>query len=162
MAIIYYCPFDLAKVWILGPPQSDTALLHELVRSCSNALSTFTSRDPTCGGVSAVLHEAADATGLSFVIDEQSVPLSEPVRGACELLGLDPLHVSNEGKPLLIVAPADEERTLACLKQHAFGTRATAIGEVLSTMGPNVLVRGPLGALRVLDEPTGAPLPRIC
>jgi len=75
-------------------------------------------------GVSAVLHEMGDATGLSVVLDEPSVPLSEPVRGTCELLGLDPLYVANEGKLLLIAVPKDSERALACLRQHAF--RATA------------------------------------
>jgi hypothetical protein len=73
-------------------------------------------------GVSAVLHEIGDATGLSVVLDEPSVPLSEPVRGACELLGLDPLYVANEGKLLLIAVPKDSERALACLRQHAFSS----------------------------------------
>jgi hydrogenase expression/formation protein HypE len=119
-------------------------------------------RDPTRGGVSAVLHELGEASGLSVVLDEPSVPLSEPVRGACELLGLDPLYVANEGKLLLIVAPADAERALDCLRQHPLGAQAAIIGEVSSRTPTEVLVRGPLGALRVLDEPTGAPLPRIC
>ena len=107
----------------LGPTlQSDTAPLHELVRSLFESdIDVHFLRDPTRGGVSAVLHEVGDATGLSVVLDEPSVPLSEPVRGACELLGLDPLYVANEGKLLLIAAPKDAERALACLRQHAFG-----------------------------------------
>jgi hydrogenase expression/formation protein HypE len=148
----------------LGPTlQSDTAPLHELVQSLfDSGIDVHFLRDPTRGGVSAVLHEVGDATGLSVVLDEPSVPLSEPVRGACELLGLDPLYVANEGKLLLIAAPEDAERASACLRQHAFGAKAAIIGEVSSMTPPHVLVRGPLGALRVLDEPTGAPLPRIC
>ena len=143
--------------------QSDTAPLHEVVRSLSESvIDVHFLRDPTRGGVSAVLHEVADATGLSVVLDESAVPLSEPVRGACELLGLDPLYVANEGKLLLVAGPTDAERALACLRQHALGARAAIIGEVSSITPAQVLVRGPLGALRALDEPTGAPLPRIC
>jgi hydrogenase expression/formation protein HypE len=148
----------------LGPIlHSDTAPLHELVRSLfDSAIDVHFLRDPTRGGVSAVLHELGDATGLSVVLDEPSVPLAEPVRGACELLGLDPLYVANEGKLVVIVAPQDAERALVCLRQHACGREAAIIGEIASMTPPQVLVRAPLGALRVLDEPTGAPLPRIC
>jgi hydrogenase expression/formation protein HypE len=148
----------------LGPTlQSDSAPLHELVGSLFQAgIDVHFMRDPTRGGVSAVLHEVAEATGLSVVVDEPTLPLSEPVRGACELLGLDPLYVANEGKLLLITAPDDAEHALACLRQNGLGARAAVIGEVLSVTPAQVLVRGPLRALRVLDEPTGAPLPRIC
>ena len=148
----------------LGPTlQSDTAPLHDLVRSlCESAIDVHFLRDPTRGGVSAVLHEVGDATDLSVVLDESSVPLSEPVRGACELLGLDPLYVANEGKLLLIVAPQDGERALACLRQQALGANAAIIGEISSMTPADVFVRGSLGPLHVLDEPTGDPMPRIC
>jgi hydrogenase expression/formation protein HypE len=119
-------------------------------------------RDPTRGGLSAVLHELAEAAGVSVVLDEPALPLSDPVRGACELLGLDPLYVANEGKLLAIVAPESADRALACLRAHPLGTRSTPIGEVIPGAPPQVLVRGPLGAVRILDEPSGAPLPRIC
>jgi hydrogenase expression/formation protein HypE len=146
-----------------GCLQSDSAPLHEMVASLfKSGVDVHFLRDPTRGGVSAVLQEAVDATGLSVVLDERSVPLSEPVRGACELFGLDPLYVANEGKLLLIAAPKDAKEALACLRQHALGQHAAIIGEVFSATPPQVLVRGPLGALRVLDEPSGAPLPRIC
>jgi hydrogenase expression/formation protein HypE len=148
----------------LGPTlRSDTAPLHELVQSLFESLiDVHFLRDPTRGGVSAVLHEVGDATGLSVVLDEPSLPLSEPVRGACELLGLDPLHVANEGKLLLIAGRQDAERVLACLRRYALGANAAIIGEVSSMAPSQVLVRGPLGSLRILDEPTGAPMPRIC
>jgi hydrogenase expression/formation protein HypE len=148
----------------LGPSlQSDTTPLHEMVRALfQSGIDVHFLRDPTRGGVSAVLHEMGEATGLSVVLDEPAVPLSEPVRGACELLGLDPLYVANEGKVVVIVAPEDAEVALASLRKDAFGARAAIIGEVSSLTPAQVLVRGPLGALRVLDEPTGAPLPRIC
>jgi hydrogenase expression/formation protein HypE len=148
----------------LGPTlQSDTAPLHEIVESLfKSGIDVHFLRDPTRGGVSAVLHEVAEATGMSAVLDELAIPLSEPVRGACELLGLDSLYVANEGKLLLIVALEDAERALATLRQNALAAQAAIIGEVSSLTPAQVLVRGPLGALRVLDEPTGAPLPRIC
>jgi hydrogenase expression/formation protein HypE len=143
--------------------QSDTAPLHQIVASLfQSGIDVHFLRDPTRGGVSAVLHEVAEATGLSVALDELALPLSEPARGACELLGLDPLYVANEGKLLLIVAPNEAERALATLRQDAIGRQAAMIGEVSSLAPAQVLVRSPLGVLRVLDEPTGAPLPRIC
>jgi hydrogenase expression/formation protein HypE len=143
--------------------QSDTVALHELVRSLFEAaVDVRFLRDPTRGGVSAVLHEVAEGAGVSVTIDESSLPLAEPVRGACEVLGLDPLHVANEGKMIAIVAPQDAERALARMRQHPLGARAAIIGELSDSSPPRVLVRGPLRQLRVLDEPSGAPLPRIC
>jgi hydrogenase expression/formation protein HypE len=143
--------------------QSDTAPLHDLVgcllKSCPDV---HFLRDPTRGGVSAVLHEVAEGAGVSVTIDEPSVPLSEPVRGACEILGLDPVHVANEGKLIAIVAAQDAERALARLRQHPLGARAAIVGEVSAALPPQVVVRSALGGLRVLDEPSGAPLPRIC
>lgn len=143
--------------------RSDTAPLHELVAALlRHGTDVRFLRDPTRGGVSAALHEMVEAAGLSAVLDEAALPLSDPVRGACELLGLDPLHVANEGKLLAIVAPEGAERALESLRGHALGAAAAIIGEVVPGSPPRVLVRGPLGALRVLDEPSGAPLPRIC
>lgn len=143
--------------------QSDTAPLHELVRSLlSSGVDVHFLRDPTRGGVSAVLHEVAEAAGASMVIEEKSLPISEPVRGACEILGLDPLHVANEGKLLALVAAEDARKALACLRRHPLGANAESIGEVIADASSQVLVRGRLGLLRVIDEPTGAPLPRIC
>ena len=84
------------------------------------------------------------------------------MRGACELLGLDPLYVANEGKLLAVVAPEAAARALACLRRHPLGGSASMIGEISPGPVAEVLVRGPLGAVRVLDEPSGAPLPRIC
>lgn len=148
----------------LGPTlQSDTAPLHEMVASLLNAgLDVHFLRDPTRGGVSAVLHELSEASGFSLVLDEQAIPLSDPVRGACEILGLDPLYVANEGKLLLVTAADDAQRALATLRQHPRGQRAAIFGEVSALAPAQVLVRSPLGSLRVLDEPSGAPLPRIC
>jgi hydrogenase expression/formation protein HypE len=143
--------------------RSDTAPLHELVAEllrCGPAVRFL--RDPTRGGVSAVLHELAESAGVSIRVDEPSVPLSPAARGACELLGLDPLYVANEGKLIAVVAADAVDAALAALRDHPLGAAAARIGEVLPGPPGEVLVRGPLGQLRVLDEPSGAPLPRIC
>lgn len=145
-------------------PASDAAPLAGLVADllASGAQVRFM-RDPTRGGVSAVLHEIAEAAGLSLIVEEAALPLSPAVRGACELLGLDPLYVANEGKLLAVVAPEDAAAALACLRRHPLGADAALIGDVGPFGSPEVLVRGVLGGpMRVLDEPSGAPLPRIC
>src|SRR5262249_6240401 len=141
---------------------SDTAPLHDLVAGLLRCgADVHFLRDPTRGGVSAVLHEVADAAGVSVVVEEAAVPLAAAARGACELLGLDPLYIANEGKLVAVVAADSAERALACLRAHPLGKNAALLGEVGEEAGV-VLVRAPLGVLRILDEPSGAPLPRIC
>src|SRR5262249_43952777 len=108
------------------------------------------------------LHEATEATHLAFLLDEAALPLSPAVRGACEILGLDPLFVANEGKLVAVVAPELADAALACIHKQPFGENAAIIAEVQMEPVGQVLVRGPRGALGVLDEPSGAPLPRIC
>lgn len=143
--------------------QSDSAPLHIMVeRLLQTGIDVHFMRDPTRGGVSAALHELTETTGLSAIIDETTLPLSPPVRGACELLGLDPLYVANEGKMLIIVSPNDVERTLNDVRRWEYGRNAQVIGEIVPKEPEAVLVRTALGLTRVLDEPSGAPLPRIC
>jgi hydrogenase expression/formation protein HypE len=151
--------FDLIGDGLL----SDTAPLHELAAgldSCGDAVRFV--RDPTRGGVAAVLQELAESADVSVVLDESALPITPAVSGACELLGLDVLHVANEGKLVVIVAPGAVETALQCLHRHPLGVNAAMIGEITKRSAAHVLVRGRLGALRVLDEPSGAPLPRIC
>jgi hydrogenase expression/formation protein HypE len=142
---------------------SDTAPLHEL---CSSLLGCGAEihflRDPTRGGVSAVLHEIAEAARVSVILEEGALPISPAVRGASEILGLDPLNVANEGKLLAIVPAENYEQALACLRAQPLGVAAARIGAVHAGTTGQVLVRGMLGELRVLDEPSGAPMPRIC
>jgi hydrogenase expression/formation protein HypE len=142
---------------------SDTAPVHTLTAAllASGAAVRFL-RDPTRGGVSAVLHEAASAAGVGVELDEAAVPLSPAVRGAAELFGLDPLYVANEGKLVAVVSGESAEAALACLRSQPLGRAAARIGTVTDGPAGEVLVRGPLGQLRALDEPSGAPLPRIC
>lgn len=143
--------------------KSDTASMYGLVQALFAAVRNVRFlRDPTRGGVSAALHEVVEATSLSIVLEETELPLSAPVRGACEILGLDPLYIANEGK-LLAIVPADEATAaLECWRGRPEGAAAAIVGEVRGGASPRLLVRGPLGSLRILDEPSGAPLPRIC
>jgi hydrogenase expression/formation protein HypE len=148
----------------LGPElQSDTAPLHELAGELlhSGAEVHFL-RDPTRGGVAAVLHEVAEAAGVGIELEEAALPLKPATRGACELLGLDPLHVANEGKLIAIVAASDSPRALECLRGHRLGQAAACLGRVTGHPPGTVQIRGLLGVVRVVEEPAGAPLPRIC
>ncbi len=141
---------------------SDTAPLHNLVGELlALGADVHFLRDPTRGGVAAVLHELTEAAPCGVVLNEADLPIAPAVRGACELLGLDPLHVANEGKLVAVVSAPVADNALSLLKRHALGKNAAAIGVVVDGKG-EVLIRGSLGALRFLDEPSGAPLPRIC
>ncbi len=142
---------------------SDTAPLHELTATldaCVDAVHFV--RDPTRGGMAAVLHELVEAASVSVVLDEAALPVTPAVRGACELFGLDVLHIANEGRLVAVVAPEAADAALACLRRHPLGAAAAVVGEVAAGRRREVLVRGGLGSLRLLDEPSGAPLPRIC
>ncbi len=119
-------------------------------------------RDPTRGGVATALNELAREAGIAIVLDEEAVPLGLHVRGACELLGLDPLHIANEGQFLAIVSAADAPRALAALHAVAGGEGAAEIGEVRAEPARTVLGATPYGGTRAIDMLVGDPLPRIC
>ncbi len=143
--------------------ESDTAPLGDLVRAMLAACPGIRAmRDPTRGGLTASLHELARASGVGVRIDEERIPLRPEVKGACELLGLDPLYVANEGK-LIAVVPAPEAETLArAMREHPQGREATVIGEVLAD-GPGIVrLRSRVGGERIVTELAGEPLPRIC
>ena len=145
------------------PPVSDCAPLLEAVRSLrDHEVPTKAMRDATRGGVSAVLHEWSRDCGLTLAIDESCVPLTADVRGACELLGLDPLHVANEGTMLIAVDPAQADQTVAVLRRVAGCEQAAIIGEVRPRDVVPVVVQRLLATEQTLIEPSGAPLPRIC
>lgn len=145
------------------------------VRSDTRALSRMTEslaaevgdglrfmRDPTRGGVGTVLNELAKAAGCGVSLRETAMPVREEVMGACELLGLDPLYVANEGKLLAVVAPECAERALASLMSSAGGEEAAIIGEITEEPAGMVLLRTELGGTRMIDMLIGDPLPRIC
>ena len=119
-------------------------------------------RDPTRGGVATALNELACDCGLSVQLTEESIPVRDTVRGACELLGLDPLHIANEGQFLAVVAPELAEAGLEALRQTPGGQEARTVGEVREQPAATVLVTTRYGGSRVVDMLVGDPLPRIC
>lgn len=143
--------------------ESDTAPLHELVGILLEATGEVRClRDPTRGGVATVLNELALASEVAIVLEEAAVPVQEGVNGACEILGIDPLYVANEGKLVAVVAPEDTEAALRALRSHPLGRDAAVIGEVREQPPGMVLLETAFGGSRVVDMLAGDPLPRIC
>lgn len=142
---------------------SDTAALHGLVAALLAAVpDVHVLRDPTRGGVAGMLCEIAEVAQVGIEVEEASVPVPEAVAAACGFLGLDPLHVANEGKLVAVVPEEHAEAALAALRAHPLGARAAVIGTV-GEAHPGILVaRSPLGAGRVVSRPLGEQLPRIC
>lgn len=146
-----------------APIASDTASLYPLVAALLAAqIAVHVLRDPTRGGVASSLNEIAAASQVGVRLEERALPVPAPVRAACELLGLDPLYVANEGKLIAIVARADAERALAVLRAHALGAEAAIIGEVTAEHPGVVVARTGIGGTRVVDMQLGEQLPRIC
>jgi hydrogenase expression/formation protein HypE len=137
---------------------SDTAPVNRLTAAlCALGPSLRWMRDPTRGGLATTLNELVAGAGASVVLEEQAIPVREDVRAACELLGIDPLYVANEGKLVAVVAPDAADAALAAL-----GAAAAIIGEVRADDLPLVLAQTPFGGSRIVDMLVGDPLPRIC
>ena len=142
---------------------SDSAPLHGLVAAMLAASKDIRGmRDPTRGGLSSALNEIAARAGVGITIEESAVPVREQVRGACEMLGLDPLYVANEGKLVAFVAPDAADAVLEAMRRHPLGTQAAIIGTVTETHPGLVLLRTPFGTTRIVDMLPGDQLPRIC
>jgi len=142
---------------------SDTAPLHGLVAAMLAVCPAIrTLRDPTRGGVATSLNEIAAAAGLGIEVDEQAIPVRPVVAAACEILGLDPLQVANEGRLLAIVPAEAAERVLAAMRSHEHGTAATPIGRVVDRHLRMVVMRTAIGGTRIIPMPLGEQLPRIC
>ena len=144
--------------------RSDTRPVWRFVRALLDALGEAIRwmRDPTRGGVASVLNELARDTGLGVIVDESQIPLREEVRGACEILGLDPLHIANEGQFLAVVDAQYAPEALSILRALPGGEEATLIGEIRESPPRTVLGLTPYGGTRVVDMLVGDPLPRIC
>jgi hydrogenase expression/formation protein HypE len=144
--------------------QSDCAPLNGLIAdvlvACPDAIRCM--RDPTRGGLVSTLNEWAAAAGMGIEVDESAIPLRDEVRGACEILGLDPLYVANEGKVVVAVAAEHAETALGALRAHPLGREAAIIGQVTESHPRQVALRTLLGVRRVLDMLVGEQLPRIC
>ncbi|BBU23615.1 hydrogenase expression/formation protein HypE [Mycobacterium xenopi] len=143
--------------------RSDTASVSPLVELLlAAAPATRWLRDPTRGGVGTVCNELAQACGLGVVLDEDRLPLHPMVSGACELLGIDPLYVANEGKFVAVVPAEEADAALAALRSHPLGAEAAEIGQIVAEPAETVVVRTGFGGTRIVDMLVGDPLPRIC
>ncbi|MBU3937566.1 MAG: hydrogenase expression/formation protein HypE, partial [Proteobacteria bacterium] len=119
-------------------------------------------RDPTRGGLATTLNEFATSSRVGIVLEEGAVPVRPEVRGACEVLGIDPMYVANEGKLVAVVPAEVADRVVAAMRSHPMGREANIIGEVVADNQGLVVMRTALGAQRIVDMPVGEQLPRIC
>jgi len=147
--------------------QSDCAGLWGLVRTMMDAAGENLAglrcmRDPTRGGVATTLNEIAGRSRMGMLLQEDKIPVRDTVRGACEVLGLDPMYVANEGKLVAIVAPEIAEQVLAAMQAHPLGKESCIIGEVVAEHAGMVLMKTGIGGTRVVDVMFGEQLPRIC
>jgi hydrogenase expression/formation protein HypE len=143
--------------------ESDSASLNGLVEAMlatSNKIHVL--RDPTRGGVATALNEVAKQSGIGIRLAESNLPVRPEVNAACEMLGLDPLYVANEGKALVFVAPEDAELVLNAMRQHPLGREACVIGEVVREHPERVVLQTGIGGRRIVDMLSGEQLPRIC
>ena len=142
---------------------SDTAPLASLVEELLAATDGVRwLRDPTRGGVATALNEAALEAGLCVALDETALPVRPEVNGACEILGIDPLYVANEGKLVAIVSPEETSTALEALQAHPLGADAAVVGEIRAEPAGLVVLDTGFGGTRVVDMLVGDPLPRIC
>jgi hydrogenase expression/formation protein HypE len=143
--------------------KSDTAALDSMVRDLlAAAPGTHVLRDPTRGGIASALNEIAERSGVGIEIEEARLPVRPQVQAACEILGLDPVYVANEGKLLAILPPEESAAALAALRAHPLGREATAIGRVTATPRGMLVARTAIGGTRVVPMQIGEQLPRIC
>jgi hydrogenase expression/formation protein HypE len=144
--------------------ESDTANLNHTVEKLIDRFGDDIKflRDPTRGGVASVLNEIAELTQLGFELDQKNIPVDEQVEGACEMLGLDPLYVANEGLFLAVVKPEIADEFLSLLRGDENGTNAAIIGEASAEHPGKVLLKSRIGGRRVVNYLTGEQLPRIC
>ncbi len=143
--------------------QSDCAPLNGLVDIIlKKSKNIHVLRDPTRGGLASSLNEIADAAHIGIVIEETKIPVTEEVQGACEILGLDPLYIANEGKLIAIVPDDEAENVLSVMRSHPNGREATVIGKVVDAHPGIVVMKTTVGGSRVVDMLSGEQLPRIC
>jgi hydrogenase expression/formation protein HypE len=143
--------------------QSDSAPLNGLVSGMLEvSRNIHVLRDPTRGGVATALNEVANQSMVGIELEESNLPVRPEVNAACELLGLDPLYVANEGKVLVLVAPEDAEQVLHKMRQHPLGRESCIIGRVVSEHPGRVVLHTSVGGRRIVDMLSGEQLPRIC
>ena len=143
--------------------KTDCAPLNSLTRAMLEAAPDIAVlRDPTRGGVAAVLNEIAEASHCGVLIDEEALPIREEVRGVCDILGFDPLYLANEGKCIAFVPAEEADKVLAVMRENPYGKDACLIGEVTAEAPGQVGLRTAIGGIRIVDMPLGNLVPRIC
>lgn len=143
--------------------ESDSAPLNIMIAEMMQVSSKINCmRDPTRGGLSSTLNEIAQQSGVSIRIDEEKIPVRREVAAACEMLGLDPLYIANEGKVVAVVEAEDADKILDRMKKNKYGQNAVIIGEVTEKHTAKVTLTTALGTSRIVDMLVGEPLPRIC
>ena len=146
-----------------SPVTSDCAPLNGLVAEMvASGAEIHSLREPTRGGLASTRNEFASSSGVGIRIEEDRIPVSESVRGACELLGFDPLYVANEGKLVAVVAAGDAEDLLDIMRSSKYGGQSVIIGEVVANHSGRVVMTTAMGASRIVDMLVGEQLPRIC
>ena len=146
-----------------GQIESDVAPLNEMVKDLiESGIEVHAMRDATRGGLATVLNEIAVASGCEMLIEEERIPVSEPVQSACAILGFDPLYVANEGVIVIVLPEIQAEKAIARLKKQTYGTDAVKIGSVRAREKPRVMLKTTIGSHRILDLRSGEQLPRIC
>ncbi len=153
-----------AGISVQGDLRSDTMPLHKLVKSLLAEIpdSIHTLRDPTRGGVATTLNEIAENSGLAIELESKALPVRPEVNAACELLGLEPLYLANEGKCLVVVKGDSAQRALAIMQSTEEGRDAAIIGKMVAGKAGRVVINTPVGGSRVVMALHGMPLPRIC
>jgi len=141
---------------------SDVAPIWETVEAALKVGGITAMKDPTRGGLAAALNEMASKAGVGIVLMESDIPIAEPVRAMGEMLGIDPLQITNEGKAVMAVDPEKSEEVLAAIRKTKYGRKASFIGEVTKDHPGDVLLETVVGGRRLLDSPIGDPAPRIC
>ena len=151
------------KLSFSTPVYSDCASLNHLIqRVLESCTEVRFMRDLTRGGLATVLNELSGITGYGISVDEDSVPVDDPVKGFCETLGFDPLFLANEGKILIVVGGGQENMALEIMRSDSYGTNSAVIGEIVPDDKHLVILKTSVGGKRILDMPSGQQLPRIC
>ena len=142
--------------------KSDTAALFSMMKQALRRYKIHVIRDPTRGGVAGSLNEICACSKFDITLYEEEIPLNDDVRGACELLGYDPLYIANEGKLLIILPEEDADCMLHILRSSEYGKESVIIGKVTDRSGGIVTMKTSIGTTRIIDMPAGEQLPRIC
>lgn len=143
-----------------GDVESDVAPLNKLMEEALKEGGVVSAKDATRGGIANALNEMAEKSGVRIIIEEETIPIKESTKAACEMLGLDPLAIGNEGKMLMGVTKEKAEDVLKAIKKHPYGKNAAIIGRVEE--GKHVIMETNIGGKRMVETPVGGPIPRIC